>query len=436
MFPNINRSLTSIRNISSPIEKNKSPQEKMVAHISQALTELKLSERDDMSLRGHEEEIARWLVRYGAKLAARMKVEGQAVDAKSRWFLPKPPINIRYVKGEDLNHSFVLGLGNKAFDEGAQKTIKVSVVVDWDPHNLDSSSCKVKQLVRSCLKLKGAKSLDERDVSKQVIERLKGAEGVLQARYYTRSQNSFNALSCHSIPKTKVYGLQERLENMTPDSFNFDGSRDALTTLQKMAKALGSIHDRGVVHNDIKPDNIMFDMNKNPVIIDLDLSDLAESKRKVVCGTPGFASPETFSSNRAGTNGQPADIYALGYTFDSLISQREPYDHPFYAGFKKQHAFWTADMRAHGKGLNHYLANKFDLALFTWKRSGRPVFACSESKTLDQLISDMTHMIPHCRPTARQVCEQLEILKSKVLPRESSDINLSDFVIATNGVRC
>ena len=64
--------------------------------------------------------------------------------------------------------------------------------------------------------------------------------------------------------------------------------------MEKLLRLVDFIHMKGVMHRDIKPDNIMLeDASLLPILIDFDLSENidAEEYRNPFCGTPGYIAP-------------------------------------------------------------------------------------------------------------------------------------------------
>ncbi|RDA86838.1 hypothetical protein CP532_1387 [Ophiocordyceps camponoti-leonardi (nom. inval.)] len=85
---------------------------------------------------------------------------------------------------------------------------------------------------------------------------------------------------------------------------------DALRILTDMSRALGYIHDRQLVHNDIKPANILYSPHRGAVLCDFGLLNSAANAAHSG-GTPYFIPPEFIGTK---LRGHPSDVWALGVT--------------------------------------------------------------------------------------------------------------------------
>jgi serine/threonine-protein kinase len=90
-----------------------------------------------------------------------------------------------------------------------------------------------------------------------------------------------------------------------------------------LARALGHIHGRGVVHGDVKPGNILIRNDGEVKLSDFDIArDLATPADANVFGSIHYMSPERV----AGAPVTPSDdIYGLGVTFYEMVSGLRPF---------------------------------------------------------------------------------------------------------------
>lgn len=102
---------------------------------------------------------------------------------------------------------------------------------------------------------------------------------------------------------------------------------EALRLTKEVASALDHMHDRGYVHLDLKPDNILFRKDGSAVLLDFGIAMTLSAAQKAntsgsVAGTPQYMSPEQ-------AQGKPmdgrSDIYSLGILFHEMLTGEPPY---------------------------------------------------------------------------------------------------------------
>jgi serine/threonine protein kinase len=89
--------------------------------------------------------------------------------------------------------------------------------------------------------------------------------------------------------------------------------KDAISIAKQICEGLAEAHRLGVVHRDLKPQNIMFDQESQAKIMDFGISRSVEAKgvtvTGLIIGTPDYISPEQAEGEEADHR---SDIYSLG----------------------------------------------------------------------------------------------------------------------------
>ena len=118
--------------------------------------------------------------------------------------------------------------------------------------------------------------------------------------------------------------LRDRVERAGPLP-----PRLATKLIQEVAWALGAAHQRGVIHRDVKPDNIMIERaTERAVVTDFGIAlgsraGKAESPGGSITGTARYMSPEQACGEPVDAR---SDLYSLGATFFYALTGRAPFE--------------------------------------------------------------------------------------------------------------
>jgi serine/threonine-protein kinase len=107
-------------------------------------------------------------------------------------------------------------------------------------------------------------------------------------------------------------------------------SRDtASRVMQEVAWALGMAHALGVVHRDVKPDNILLERGTSrAMVMDFGIATLRDAvldPAVATAGTPHYMSPEQAAGDPV--DGR-SDLYSLGVTMYFAVTGQRPFEHP------------------------------------------------------------------------------------------------------------
>ncbi|MCC6661105.1 MAG: serine/threonine protein kinase [Phycisphaerales bacterium] len=178
----------------------------------------------------------------------------------------------------------------------------------------------------------------DRPVALKIMAR--SLAGGAAAQRAWRELDVLAGLHLPAVPRVLDYGLFEgRLFIATEfvDGRTLDEHcgalprRERVELLARVADAVQSLHEHGVIHRDLKPANVLVDAHGDPVVIDMGLASIAAgdpglsiTADGVPLGSPAFMAPEQARGER-GSISVRSDVYGLGATAMVVLTGRSPH---------------------------------------------------------------------------------------------------------------
>jgi TolB-like protein/predicted Ser/Thr protein kinase len=130
--------------------------------------------------------------------------------------------------------------------------------------------------------------------------------------------------ACYFSMKLAEGGHLEQLVRQKPML-----ARPAADLIAKLARTVHYAHERGILHRDIKPGNILIDAEGEPHLTDFGLARLVETdstvtRTKEVLGTPSYMAPEQARGETARLT-STTDVYGLGAVLYHLLTGNPPF---------------------------------------------------------------------------------------------------------------
>ncbi|GGK47143.1 serine/threonine protein kinase [Planomonospora parontospora subsp. parontospora] len=174
-------------------------------------------------------------------------------------------------------------------------------------------------------------------------------------------------------------------------------AREALEVMIPVLAALGAAHQAGLVHRDVKPENVLLADDGRVKVVDFGLARAVEATNQtrtgVMIGTIGYMSPEQVTSGAADAR---SDVYAAGIMLFELLTGRQPYEGETPMSIAYRHVHDTVPVPS---------------ALLP----GSPPL-------LDTLVAQATARDPATRPADAKALLVAAVDAHRMLPRESGPI--------------
>jgi ABC-type phosphate/phosphonate transport system substrate-binding protein/tRNA A-37 threonylcarbamoyl transferase component Bud32 len=200
-----------------------------------------------------------------------------------------------------------MGIVYKARQRNLNRLVALKMVLNWRDASLDT-------LARFSIEAEAAAKLDHPNIvpTYQI--------GELNGQPFFSMKLVPGASLAKKMPELALAGKSSRRP-----------AHEALavvaTLMAKVARAVHFAHQHGVIHRDLKPNNILIDPEGEPHLTDFGIAKLLEqdhglTRTNDVLGTPAYMAPE----QAAGKGISPAvDVYSLGAIFYELLTGRAPF---------------------------------------------------------------------------------------------------------------
>lgn len=215
----------------------------------------------------------------------------------------------------------------------------------------------------------------------------------LMEEWIVRRVENTHVLSAVAPPekRTKFYVLSEFIEGQTLRQWMHDHPRASLQEVRdiiaQLINGVRAMHRRQMLHQDLRPENVMIDTSGTIKIIDFGstfVAGVAETAqtppRQEILGTMQYAAPEYFAGERAGP---ASDLYSIGVIAYEMLTGRLPY------GTQVAHVRARKDLRS-----LHYVSARDDTnGVPDWvdaalKRAVHPV-AANRHAVMSEFLADL-----------------------------------------------
>jgi len=190
--------------------------------------------------------------------------------------------------------------------------------------------------------------------------------------------------------------------------------------LKQIMSAVGYMHSQGVVHRDLKLENVLLDSGDNCKVCDFGLAhtyEMGNDGRPIltslteVCGSKSYCAPEVLAggSNSGGYNGFPMDVWSCGICLFAMIAGFFPLDEATGADWRYERVRMAASQRF---SATHTIFGFYDRE-------------CPVSRGCSDLIDGMLTISAENRLTIEQIlAAPWAVGGGEAMPNETMDVDI------------
>lgn len=156
-------------------------------------------------------------------------------------------------------------------------------------------------------------------------------------------ENIIRIYDLGEIDEIKYISMEYIKGQSLKELINASGSLTIETSInlsKQICDALAAAHRKGIIHQDLKPQNIMIDSDGNVHVMDFGVARLFEEEEtgvsKGITGTPPYLSPERAKGEKAD---QRSDIYSFGIIMFEMLTGKRPFEAETMEGYLHKHLY-------------------------------------------------------------------------------------------------